>query len=138
MRPVARFFWNIPTSGPSRYLFPILWMLVIFILSSIPGDRYPRVDIPNADKGMHALLYLPVGWLFARATAGEWWRQRWIGLVIAVVAGCVFGATDEIHQIWTPHRECSMADWVVDCAAVGVGALLWWASEVTILRAKSA
>lgn len=109
----------------ARFLPAALWIGVIFILSSIPGDRYPRVDLANADKGVHALLFLPVGWLFARAAqAGErgWWR-----LPAALAAGALYGALDEFHQLFVPKRSCSLADWLVDCVAVAAGASLWMA-----------
>jgi VanZ family protein len=113
-----------PTDRPlSRFIPAAFWMLVIFSLSSIPGDRYPRVDLANADKGVHAVLFLPLGWLFARAAkarAAARWR-----LAAAVAAGVLYGALDEFHQMFVPKRSCSLADWLVDCVAVAAGAGLW-------------
>lgn len=113
-----------PSDKPgARFIPAVAWMAVIFTLSSIPGDRYPRVDLANADKGVHALLFLPVGWLFARAAmAGAELRWR---LLAAIIAGALYGALDEFHQSFVPKRSCSLADWLVDFLAVAVGAAMW-------------
>lgn len=92
------------------------------MLSSIPGNRYPKVYIPNADKGVHAFLFWPLGWLLARSLHGNvWWRTA----AGALVACAAYGLSDEVHQIWVPFRTFSWADWTVDCIASGVGIAAW-------------
>lgn len=105
-----------------RYLPAVLWTLLILTLNSIPGDEYPRVRFPHADKLVHAMMYFPVGLLYARAVLlGQGSRGT---IVAAIFAGAAMGALDELHQIWIPHRGCSLADWVVDCVSVAGGALV--------------
>lgn len=110
---------------PQRYAVAVLWCAVIFIVSSVPGNRYPQIDLPNIDKGMHFILFLPLGWLLARSITAPDWRLPPAGPWFAVIAGCFYGATDELHQHWVPNRTPSIADWLVDCLAVMAGVLAW-------------
>jgi VanZ family protein len=116
-------------AGLLRYLPAVVWAGLIFTLSSFSGDRYPRIDIRFADKGMHALLFLPLGWFLARACAAAGTKEGirfWSSsLLVAIVIGIIYGATDEIHQIWVPQRVCSFADWTVDSISVVIGAWAW-------------
>ncbi|MGI8908579.1 MAG: VanZ family protein [Candidatus Sumerlaeaceae bacterium] len=96
---------------------PVLaWALLLFILSSVPGNNYPEVGWRFADKWVHFALYTPFGILLAR-----WLELRWRGSA-AVLAGWVYGATDEMHQLWVPRRSCDFADWMIDAIAVVIGA----------------
>ena len=98
-----------------------LWAGVIFVLSSIPGTRFPAVDLPHSDKLVHAMLYGVLGGLLLRALDGHRGREAAAAKVLlAVVLATVYGISDEIHQLWTPHRT---ADWR-DVAADAVGATL--------------
>ena len=119
-----------PAHAPARrWLPPTAWMALIFILSAVPGDRYPRIDLPDADKGMHAILFLPLGWLLGRAMP-----RRGSGpplpfpdrqALIAIGIGALYGLSDEIHQLWVPHRSFSLLDLAVDILAIAAGAAAW-------------
>jgi VanZ family protein len=102
----------------------VLWAGVIFALSAIPGTRLPSLDFPQSDKAVHALLYGVLGALIRRALG----RTRSAGtaranLAAAVLIATAYGITDEIHQLWTPHRSADWRDVVADAggAALGVG-----------------
>jgi VanZ family protein len=118
----------LPARPPlARYGPAVLWAALIFISSSIPGDQYPRVEFRFADKWVHLLLYVPLGWLIARALIIEFAGKASVVRlsVLAGLAGVLYGALDEIHQLWVPRRQCSGADWAVDCVAVAIGVALW-------------
>lgn len=110
---------------------PFGWALLIFTLSSIPGTDYPKVDVPNADKIVHVVLYALLGWLTARAaaSAGERPPANSLRLAIAVVIGLLYGASDEFHQFWVPFRTPSYYDWAADSLGVLLGVVLWALSQ---------
>lgn len=58
--------------------------------------------------------------------------NRIITLVVAVAIASLYGASDEIHQIFVPGRSCDIADWVVDTIAAFLGAGLMF----LILKAR--
>ena len=104
-----------------------LWCLFITVLSSIPGNRYPDLELPSGDKAVHALLYFGVGWLAGRAA----WNGRVAARfpssdqLCAIGFGCLFGLLDELHQWFVPFRNCSAADLAVDAVGVVAGVAAW-------------
>jgi VanZ family protein len=94
---------------------------LLFVASSVPGDAYPRVDIPSSDKLVHLALYGVLGLLCARAliTGASEQPLPW-RVLVAVGISTAFGLTDELHQSFVPNRS---ADWH-DLVADSVGALL--------------
>lgn len=122
-----------PTNRWLRWLPSVGWASLISLLSSIPGYRFPKVPIPEADKGMHALLFFPLGFLVARSaaaacpggspfSASSGFVTRLIGAFVLCAA---YGLLDEIHQLFVPRRTFSLADWAVDCVAAAMGIVAW-------------
>lgn len=112
----------------SRVAPAAAWALVIFILSAIPGTEYPQIRVPFSDKMVHGVIYAILGWLCMRAAvpggSGVVARSR---IVAATAFGCLYGMSDEIHQLCVPARSFSMADWAADCIGVAAGAAAWLA-----------
>lgn len=98
-----------------QYILPILWMVVIFGLSSIPGSRIPPL-FPGFDILAHLIEYSILGFLWARALQGKFF--------LAILLGILYGIFDEIHQVFVPLREFSIIDMLVDGAGVILG-VVW-------------
>lgn len=94
------------------------WAGVIFYLSSQP--RLPAPDLSNFDKVAHFGAYALLGWLLAFATD----RSR-LPLALAVVLGVLYGASDEIHQMFVPGRSPELLDWFADAAGVFAATLVY-------------
>jgi VanZ family protein len=119
---------------------PLLWAVVIFVLSSIPGSSYPRASFPGADKIAHFFLYATMGALCARAlllrrTAAATatpLRTRLLVLAGAVALATFYGVSDELHQLLVPGRSADWRDALADAVgalAGGVVALRVWSQE---------
>jgi VanZ family protein len=94
----------------------VIQAALIFGLSSRPGDAYPTVSVPGADKVVHFALYAPLGALLCHGFGG---RAAW-----AAAGATLYGVTDELHQAFVPGRFPDVGDAVAD----GLGALagaLW-------------
>jgi len=100
----------------------ILWMAVIFGLSSLPGDAVPGSGYSSLG---HFVMYAVLGGLYYAALAPRMGRGR--AAVAAVALASLYGVTDEFHQSFVPGRFPDMADWAVDTvgATVGVSVLRW-------------
>jgi VanZ family protein len=118
---------------------PLLWAAVIFVLSSVPGSRYPRIGVPGADLIVHFILYGTMGALCARALllrrtaagtpAAPPLRTRLLVLAAAVALATFYGVSDELHQLLVPGRSADWRDALADALgalAGGVLALRLW------------
>lgn len=97
--------------GLHGFILPVLWMAVIFLLSSIPGSSLPG-SFPGADKIVHLAEYTILGFLLGK-------RGTWIAIPI----GIIYGVLDEVHQIYVPYREFSISDILVDGTGVVTGTI---------------
>lgn len=94
---------------------------MIFALSSVPGNHYPTVSMPHADKFVHFGLYLPLGFF-----AAWFFRSAGFSMKAPVLYGLLYAASDEFHQLFVPRRSCSFADWCADAVGTlaGIGIYL--------------
>jgi VanZ family protein len=96
----------------------VLFAALIFVGSSVPGDAIdPRFSLH--DKIIHASEYAVFAFLLARAFGvRRWW---W-----AIVAGALYGVSDEFHQTFTPHRSGNdLGDMTADLVGSILGASAW-------------
>jgi len=105
----------------------LLYMGVIFYLSSIPGEQLPLPQFFMSDKIAHFLAYTGLGVVIAlragltdlargRAVV-RWTKPGWIGPAV----GILYGLFDEFHQLFTPHRTFDLKDWATDIVGVLLG-----------------
>jgi VanZ family protein len=102
---------------------------LIFYLSSLPNPL-PMLTSHLWDKGLHATEY---GGLAALLVLGIERAFRMGPVRAGVWAACLaslYGASDEFHQAFVPHRSSEVADWLADTTGAALGALL----AVVILR----
>ncbi|MCG8431416.1 MAG: VanZ family protein [Candidatus Omnitrophica bacterium] len=103
----------------------LLWMGVIFISSSLPGERVTPF-FPHADKAAHFVIYGILGMLFSRSlhlqidglSRGRIW-------VITVLFCLLYGILDEWHQSFVPGRDVCALDVLFD-ALGGCAGGLWY------------
>jgi VanZ family protein len=93
------------------WLPAVAWAAVIFNLSS--QSRLPGPDAPGFDKVAHFGAYALLGWLLVRAA-----DRSLLPLALGAVLGVLYGAADEIHQMYVPGRSPDVMDWVADAAGV--------------------
>ena len=100
------------------------WAATIFWLSSRP--TLPAPEIPYVDKVAHFGAYALLGALLAFAAD----RSR-LPVIAAVAIGVMYGASDEIHQMYVPGRSPDVLDWAADAAGVAAACFLYtrWRSR---------
>jgi VanZ family protein len=89
----------------------------------------PQVKgILGFDKFQHLFAYLVLS-----AAVGLWispasWRKRRVlGFFLTAVIASIYGVADEIHQYFTPGRDCNIWDWIADTLGtiLGAAAIMW-------------
>ena len=113
-----------------RLLPAALIMAVSCYLSSMPTVKV-MPSFWSADKLVHVVCFGVFAFWVAfgccspvsRHCGG---RRLWLWLA-PVLFVAVYGATDELHQSFTPGRSCSFYDWCADFVGAAVGSYvhLW-------------
>ncbi|MBV9463377.1 MAG: VanZ family protein [Verrucomicrobiae bacterium] len=99
----------------------LLWMGLIFYLSSLSSVPLPQT-FPGIDKVAHLGAYSILGFFIFRALRGSGARFRTAAFV-AVIAGSLYGASDEWHQSFVPGRDVELGDWLADTAGAALAIL---------------
>ncbi len=97
----------------------IVWTLLIFILCFIPGQEFPDVHIPMADKWVHFVLFAVFSflWLCAGPT------KKILPLLVAFVAGALLGwIVEELQGVLVSlGRSKSIQDIYADMLGSAIG-----------------
>jgi len=112
----------------------VAWMALLFYASSL--SDLPSVAGRFSDKLEHALAYAALGGLLVRALSGGLLRPVTVrAVILAVALAAIYGASDEIHQHFVPHRTMDVNDLLADTtgAAAAAGVLYAWG----IIRARN-
>lgn len=107
--------------GPLRLGLALAAYLAMVIGGAIPGMR---ADMAQVASGLvlHATAYGGLCFLLFTGRTGSR-NQRAVSAVLVVMA---LGAIDEYVQSFFPYRRATLMDWLVDCSAALVTALLLW------------
>ena len=105
-----------------RYYCAWCMYAAIVIMGSIPGAR-AEVGHYASGVALHSLAYAILTFLVFTGSTGNA-RHR---ALVAVLTVALMGACDELIQTLFPYRGAAVSDWLVDCTAAIVTALLLWA-----------
>lgn len=104
-----------------RWFVVVLWMSVIFMLSSIPSLHVPFAHSYDfllrklAHIGEYAILTIAFSWAFEMYTSSR--RRAWL---LAALAATLYAISDEWHQTWIFGRLGSFKDVGID--TIGIAA----------------
>ncbi len=104
----------------------VVWAAVLFTLSSIPSQSLPSLVLNFKDLFLHFAAYSVFGLLLAHALIPTAQRLPRKSGWLVILIGCLYGASDEFHQIFVPGRYCTFSDFLADCAGVAFGLFLYW------------
>ena len=104
----------------------LLWMLVIFIVSSAPASYVPKISILHFDKIVHSSEFFILGLLLTRALAYSYSEVNLAKLIIfAIIVASFYAAFDEWHQRFIPGRHPDILDFLFDFIGLKIGAILY-------------
>jgi VanZ family protein len=109
--------------------------LIFFLSSRQLGPILAELP-PHSDKLIHMIEYAVLGMLTYHAVGTVGWAPegRW-RLVLVIVIGIAYGASDEFHQSFVPTRDADVHDVLADAVGTAIGA--WILSHVTGKRRVS-
>lgn len=99
----------------SLWLPVVLWMALIFKFSSgsIPSASPVYWQDFAVKKFGHVLLFGALAVLIYRGLVGDGVEKN-KALIWAIILSTLYGATDELHQIFTQGREAKVRDVLID------------------------
>ncbi|KAB2880536.1 hypothetical protein F9K33_05000 [bacterium] len=138
LRSLSRLRWVSPSNGnrivnsdmsseslKTKSFYPlIVWMIVIFISSSIEGSSLPLLDVWSLDKFVHTGVYAVLAFCSLRAfTHYGYARKKNIIWIIgwSLFFCLIYAASDEFHQSFVRGRYASALDFFAD--SIGVVAI---------------
>jgi len=111
---------------PLRLWWPVVvYMTAIFLVSSLHTAPLPS---GVSDKPAHALAYVGLAGLIARALGGGLPpRLTLVDLVIGFAMTMAYAASDEFHQWFVPGRSADVADLTADAIGAAFALIACWA-----------
>jgi len=110
-----------------RVLLLILYVLLIFFVSSRPYLQSPGPDFKFKDKFAHLAEYTILGALLFGNIRWMVSRSRLTTFLFLFAIGVSVAALDEMFQGYVPGRRTDITDWLADAVgvALGITVLMW-------------
>ncbi len=130
-----------PLRLTSAWILVALYAGGIFVASSL--SHPPMVstwELPHLDKLCHMIAYGGLTLVLIRALRLTCAARPSASLVFwAALLAVIYGATDELHQAFTPARAMSAYDLLADATGAGIAAGVWlWVQRrwPTLVKSK--
>lgn len=104
-----------------RFQTGLLLYVLVLVIGNLPGARADAAELASG-LVLHSCCYAFLALLLFSGRAGTPARRA----LTAVLMVAVLGALDEYVQTFFPYRHGQVSDWVVDCCAASVTALVLW------------
>lgn len=110
-------------TGKKSILFPLLYMLLIFAFSSIPGDDSTRFSsfFAQINPGLQNLMHIPlfagltILWIFTLLNYQMTWKRI---LIYSFLISWSYGLFDELHQFYVPGRYPGLIDVILNTLGI--------------------
>ena len=97
----------------------ILWLGIIWFVSSLPGDSLPKLETINIDKFAHVFVYFVLSILMlVNYRKGNFGNMSIREVFLAAV---ILASLDESHQVFIINRSVSVFDLLANLAGIFTG-----------------
>lgn len=104
------------------WLPPIIWMIIIFIMSSRQRISLADTEVENflIFKSLHVIEYAFLYLLLFRASFKTFSKKITIQTIffISIVGAILYAISDELHQTFVPTRQGSVRDIFIDTIGI--------------------
>ncbi len=116
-----------PLRLTSAWILVVLYAGSIFVASSLSHPPLvPTWELPHLDKLCHMIAYGGLTFVLIRALCLTYAAHLSTSIVLwAALLAVVYGASDELHQAFTPGRAMSVYDLLADATGAGIVAGVW-------------
>ncbi|HSG29696.1 MAG TPA: VanZ family protein, partial [Candidatus Krumholzibacterium sp.] len=118
-----------------RWLPLLIWVVMIFSLSSIPDLTPGDIKLPHGtDKVVHFTEYAILAMLFYRGLSYGSARFKWGLFFLTIGTAAGLGGLDELYQSYVPGRDSSLMDLMADFAGIAGGSLVTILKDIKKIR----
>jgi VanZ family protein len=118
-----------------------LWLpVVVYAAGIFAASSMSRPPVPDrlSDKSWHGAAYAGLGLIALRAFAGAELAGVTVRTSLSAISlATVYGASDEVHQMFVAERTADMRDLVADAAGAAAGVTATWLVAALIRRRTS-
>ena len=110
-----------------RYQLPaLLWAIIIFVSSSMPGTSPLLAPFFKHDKIVHTFVFFLCAVLMFRALKHQvhFPFVARHALFLSVLFTILYGAGDEFHQLFVPRRSADIMDFLADSTGAALSSIL--------------
>ena len=114
-----------------------LYSLFIIYMSSQSHLPVPNFGFDWQDKVIHASAFFVYGIFLRIFLVGALEiHSRKAHILLFFAVGCIFAASDEVHQYYVEGRSCDFYDWVADTVGLALSLAVVQKLSVPFLRAS--
>jgi VanZ family protein len=106
----------------------LLCAVCIFVFSSIPNLRPPDLVITIKDVWAHFVEYAVFAF-FLQRSCRDLYGSRFDVILVGIVIGILYGASDEFHQMFVENRMATLPDFVADSLGILIGSAVFVLKE---------
>lgn len=120
---------RLKTSRKIAITLTILIAIEIFYLSCLPGDPLSTGGNVWLSRAYHFVVFFTFSFFLFMSIKSE--KEIKIEQILLVLMlSSLYAITDEIHQIFTPFRNCTFADFMTNLVGINSAILLYiWTNK---------
>ncbi|MDR4506957.1 MAG: VanZ family protein [Candidatus Brocadiaceae bacterium] len=106
-----------------KVFLTLFYSYCIYIVSSRDTSSVPL--FPHIDKLIHFIEFGILGFMMCWVISSFGMKTKIFFYLLAIGITSLYGASDEIHQFFTPHRSMDILDWLSDTLGATTAVIAW-------------
>lgn len=106
------------------YIPLVLYWIVLFTATTLPGPQLPDIHIGDKIEHFSAFFILAVFLNLALIYQRKSYFLFKYATLVTIIICFLYGAIDELHQMFIPGRFADIRDWLADSTGVLLGVLV--------------
>ena len=106
------------------YIPLVLYWIVLFTATTLPGPQLPDIHIGDKIEHFSAFFILAVFLNLALIYQRKSIFLFKYATLVTIIICFLYGAIDELHQMFIPGRFADIRDWLADSTGVLLGVLV--------------
>jgi VanZ family protein len=106
------------------YIPLIIYWIILLTATSLPGNDVPDFHVSDKIEHFTGYAVLTIFLCFTLMLQSKFQFMKKHAYIITLLMVSVYGALDELHQLFIPGRSCDIRDWIADTSAAYFGVLV--------------